>query len=216
MDLYQYFVTQTGRNIMKNPHYFPVYERHFRQFVGQAVTMFEIGTGSGGSCQMWKYYFGPKARIITIDIRNNSDFREEQIIARQGDQSDTTFLGKLIDEFGPPDIVLDDGSHMMNHINVTFDFLFPRMSVNGTYLVEDLDGAYWEERGGGLGAPTSFVERAKYFVDQLNAVYTRGALAPDFVGENLLSISFYKMIVVLEKTSYLNSGLERRPEPLGR
>ena len=52
MDLYHYFLTQNKRNIIKNYHYFPIYERHFAQFVGHPITMFEIGTGEGGSCQM--------------------------------------------------------------------------------------------------------------------------------------------------------------------
>jgi len=214
MDLYHFFVTQQGRNIIKNPHYFPVYERHLSRFVGHATTMFEIGTGEGGSCQMWKYYLGPSARIVTIDITKKVEFQESQIYVRTGDQSDPEFLNSVLDEFGPPDIVLDDGSHMMQHINASFDVLFPRMSNKGTYLVEDLDGAYWPERGGGVGVPASFVERAKHLVDEMQAHFARGAVTRSAYGQHIMNIAFYLGIVVIERTPFLNGEMLRRPVPL--
>jgi cephalosporin hydroxylase len=176
MDRYTYFLTHTDRTIVKNAHYFPIYERYFRRFVGHPITMCEIGTGDGGSCRMWKHYFGPIARIVTIDINDLRHFEEPQIFARTGEQSDPEFPNELPQEFWPPDIVLDDGSHMMEHINAGFDVLFPRISVAGTYLVEDLDGAYWPSRGGGLGSPGSIIERCKTLIDEMNAVYT-GAIS---------------------------------------
>ena len=214
MDLYQYFVMNKGRNIIKNPHYFPIYERHFRRFVGQSMTIFEIGTGEGGSCQMWKHYFGPSARIVTIDIFPRPEFTETQIFVRTGDQSDPEFLSGLIKEFGPPDIVLDDGSHMMPHINASFEALFPHMSANGVYLVEDLDGAYWPERGGGLSHPDSFIERAKAMIDQMNAVYSRGQVTRVPWAQNIMSVSFYMSIVVIERAQTLNRDMLRLPVPL--
>ena len=214
MDLYQYFLTQNGRNILKFPHYFPIYERHFSKFVDHPITMFEIGTGEGGSCQMWKYYFGPTARIVTIDIHNKKAFEESQIYVRTGSQADPNFLQELVAEFGAPDIVLDDGSHMMEHINVSFDVLCPRMSPKGVYLVEDLDGAYWKVRGGGLRNPNSFVERCKNLVDELNADFTGGAVTKSPMGEYLFSISFYQMLIVLEKTPYMNRTMTRLPKAL--
>lgn len=213
MDLYHYFMTQKGRNIIKCPHFFPIYERHFRRFVGQPITFLEIGTGEGGSSQMWKYYFGPRARIVSIDIRPVKHIEEEQILIRTGDQSDERFLSAIIDEFGPPDIVCDDGSHMMEHINATFDYVFPRIRETGVYLVEDLDGAYWPERGGGFKTPSSFVERAKQLVDNMNAGYTRGEVEPG-IAKSVTSISFYPMVVVFEKSPYENRLMVRKPDAL--
>ncbi len=214
MDLYHYYLTQRGRNIIKNQNYFPAYERHFSRFVGHPITMFEIGTGDGGSCQMWKYYFGPMARIVTIDVRSLPQFNENQIFVRTGDQSDPVFLNALIEEFGPPDIILDDGSHMMNHINASFDVLFPQMSMKGVYLVEDLSAAYWPECGGGVGHAASFYERTKPLIDEMNAIFTRGLVTPGPYGRNILGISYYLNMVVIEKTPFLNREMLRRPVPL--
>jgi hypothetical protein len=88
------------------------------------------------------------------------------------------------------------------------------MSAKGVYLVEDLDGAYWSERGGGYRDPRSFIERSKQLVDEMNARFTRGAVTQSEVGKNILSISFYPMIVAIERTPYLNMQMLRLPVPL--
>src|SRR5688572_12548136 len=101
------------RAITKWKHYFPVYERHFARFVNTDVVIFEIGVAAGGSLQMWKRYLGPHARIVGIDVDPEcARFAEDQIAVRIGDQADLLFLDDLCAEFGAPDIVLDDGSHV--------------------------------------------------------------------------------------------------------
>jgi hypothetical protein len=213
VDLYHHFLTQTGRNMIKCAHYFPIYERHFARFRGQPMTMFEIGTGEGGPCRMWKSYFGPFARIVSIDIADKAEFAESQIFIRTGDQGDAQFLNGLLAEFGPPDIVLDDGSHMMEHINTSFDVLFPRMR-SGVYLAEDLDGCYYAERGGALYSPASFIERAKHLCDEVNIRHTRGELKPTPSSRGLFSVSVYDAVVVLEKAAFINREMIRKPVPL--
>lgn len=68
MNLWSDFLTNDTRLIHKWKHYFPIYERHFRQWVYKPLTFVEIGCGLGGSLQMWKRYFGPHATIVGIDI----------------------------------------------------------------------------------------------------------------------------------------------------
>lgn len=209
MRLYDFYILNQRRSIIKNAHYFPIYERHFSKFVGHDVVMFEIGTGRGGSALMWKNYFGPQARIVTVDIVDNSEFTENQIYPRRGSQADPEFLLSLVQEFGRPDIVLDDGSHMMDHIKISFETLFPH--TESVYLVEDLDGAYWEDRNGGLGHPNSFIEIAKQYVDKMNRLYVRDVGFDHSGGDGITSISFYPMIVALEKARYENRLMARMP-----
>lgn len=163
------FLTHQGRVVHKWTHYFPAYERHFSRYVNRPVVFWEIGVAEGGSLQLWKRYFGPYAQIVGLDILDKSTFEEEQIAIRVGDQSDPAVLQDLLDEFGAPDVVLDDGSHVMSHVETTFRYLYPRMARDGVYMVEDLHTAYWPEFGGGLRAPTSFIEIAKDLIDALNA-----------------------------------------------
>ncbi|HEY1929493.1 MAG TPA: class I SAM-dependent methyltransferase [Caulobacteraceae bacterium] len=200
MDLWQDFQTNQGKVIRKWEHYFPVYERHFRPWRGRTLTFLEVGVAHGGSLAMWRRFFGPLATVVGVDIDPKCRAHEENgVFVRIGDQSDPKFLQSLVDEFGVPDVVLDDGSHQMAHIHATFDALYPRMGKNGVYMVEDLHTAYWPDFGGGLKEPGSFIERAKSLVDQLNADHARGVLAPDAFTRETLSISFYDSMVVFEK-----------------
>ena len=200
MELWHDFLTNDKRRMHKHTHYFPVYERHFSKFRGQSVTMLEIGVGHGGSLQMWKRYFGPFANIVGIDIRPvTAKVKESQISIRIGRQQDEKFLAELDEEFGPFDIILDDGSHIMKNIRASFEYLYPRMSKNGVYLVEDLSTAYWEKFGGGYRAKESFIEYAKNLIDELNAHAAKGQFEPTAFTRTTHSMCFYASMVCFER-----------------
>ena len=62
----------------------------------------------------------------------------------RGDQSNDEDLGRLLVEMdGPPDIVIDDGSHFVGHALASLASLFPRMSSGSIYAIEDLSTSYW-------------------------------------------------------------------------
>jgi hypothetical protein len=200
MDLWSDFLTNQGKAIHKWEHYFPVYERHFAPWRGRTLTFLEIGVARGGSLQMWRRYFGPLARIVGVDIDPKCLAHDgDGVSVRIGDQADPAFLAQVIDEFGVPDVVLDDGSHQMRHIEATFEFLYPRLPKNGVYMVEDLQCAYWPKFGGSMDDPKTFINIAKSLVDKLNADHTEGAVEPDAFTRETFSIGFYEGIVVLEK-----------------
>lgn len=118
---------------------------------------------------------GPLAKIVGIDINEKCKAYEAPgISVRIGDQGDERFLQSVVDELGVPDIVLDDGSHQMEHIAKSFNYLYPKPPKNGVYMVEDLHTAYWEEFGGGVSKPDTFINMSKGFIDRLNADHTRG------------------------------------------
>jgi hypothetical protein len=216
MNLYSYFLNNRDRPIIKNVHYFPIYERYFQRYINRPVFMLEIGTGQGGSARMWKQYFGPLARIVTVDIRNCKQFAESQIYVRTGSQSDAGFLRDIVAEFGAPDIVLDDGSHRMQDVNASFDILFPALRSDGIYFVEDLRSAYSPKLGGGLRAPGSFIERCKNLVDTMNVGTPKGTELNPAKGaaDQAFSISFFQSVVVIEKVPYVNNemlSLPKRP-----
>ena len=200
MDLWRDFLTNTGKTVRKWEHYFPVYERHFAPWRGRSMVFLEIGVAKGGSLPMWRRYFGPLARVVGLDVDPRCRAHEENgVFVRIGDQSDTRVLDRVIEEFGVPDVVLDDGSHQMAHVRATFDHLYPLMGRNAVYMVEDMHAAYWPEHGGGLAAPDSFVEYAKSLVDRLNADHARGALDADAFTRSTFGVAFYDSMVVFEK-----------------
>ena len=204
MTLWSEFLNNKQRTIHKWKHYFPAYEAHFRRFIDRPILFLEIGCGRGGSAQMWKRYFGPHAQIVGIDINPEcKKFEEDQIEVRIGSQSDIGFLQSLIDEFGIPNIVLDDGSHHMSDVVETFRFLYPHTAKDGVYMVEDLHTAYWDEYGGGVGREGSFLELCKSLIDELNADWSREKLPPTEFTRSTLSMHFYDSIVAFERGRHL-------------
>lgn len=203
--LYSLFHNTQDELVHKWVHFFPVYERYFKDFVNKSIIMIEIGVSKGGSLKMWKKYLGPFATIIGIDINPDcKKYEDEQCKVRIGEQGDPGFLGEIVEEFGSPDIVLDDGSHKMNDMYDTFRFLYPLLSNNGVYMVEDTHTCYWKRYGGGLKAPSSFIEKSKDMIDFLNGyhiVENNKDMVNDFT-RSTFSISFFDSIVAFEKRQH--------------
>ena len=198
--LWQDFMGNNDEIIDKWRHYFPTYERYLSPWIDRGVTMLEIGVSKGGSLKMWQRYLGPYATIIGIDIDPScAKFESPGIHVRIGDQSDTGFLARVIDEFGVPDIVLDDGSHHMDHVIPTFEFLYPQMTQNSVYIVEDLHTAYLKEYGGGTTSERNFLIYARKAIDQMNRPWSLDDVAVDPVFDNTRSIGFHDSLVCFEK-----------------
>lgn len=199
MTLWSDFLQNNLRLIHKCKHYFPIYERHFARYKNTPLVFWEIGVSKGGSLQMWSRYFGPLVTIVGIDINPSCKLLEnDNLHIRIGNQTDTTFLESLINEFGVPDIVLDDGSHIQRDIITTFEYMYPKISKSGIYFVEDLQTAYWENYGGGVSKDT-FINRSKDFIDKLNADNSKGVVEADFITRHTNSITFYDAVIVFER-----------------
>jgi cephalosporin hydroxylase len=200
MSLYSEFLRHQGRKVHKWTQYFPMYERHLGRYRNLPLTLLEIGSGEGGSAQLWKRWLGPYAQIVSVDINPAcAKFEESQIAVRIGSQADPAFLNNVLAEFGRPDIIIDDGSHVMSHVVTTFRQLYLRLSPNGVYFVEDMHTAYWDEYEGGLHRPGSFIELCKHLIDELNADWSRNALPATEFTRNTTSMHFYDSAVVFER-----------------
>ncbi len=203
--LFQVFDKHEGRLIYKWEHYFDIYDRHFSKFVNSTkpVVVVEIGVLHGGSLQMWKKYFGPNVVIYGIDIYEEcKEFEEDQINIRIGSQADSVFLDSLLAEIPVIDILIDDGSHRMNHQISSFNYLFDKISEGGVYLVEDTHTSFWNEFGGGLNRRGSFMEYSFKLVNSIHAWYSEQFnFKVDRFSKSIGSIHYYDSIVVFEKMS---------------
>ncbi|MDR2691199.1 MAG: class I SAM-dependent methyltransferase [Dysgonamonadaceae bacterium] len=128
------------------------------------MVVLEIGVSQGGSLQMWKDYFGEKAKIFGIDIDPRCEaLEEENIKILTGSQSDRKFLREVKRQIPPIDILVDEGGHMMIQKIVSFEELFPHIKEDSVYLCEDLHTSYWLHYGGGHKRRGSFIEYSKNF-----------------------------------------------------
>ena len=200
-ELEQYFEKNDKRLINKYQHYFDVYDRHFSKYKGQEITIVEVGVSQGGSLQMWRSYFGPKAKIWGIDIDPRCKLLEEQntnIII--GSQEDETFLESIYDITGPIDILIDDGGHTQKQQITTFNILFDKIKNDGVYLCEDVHTSYWLSYGGGSNRMGTFIQFTKKLIDKLNAFHSEeNSLQVDSFTKSAKSIHYYDSIVVIEK-----------------
>ena len=202
-ELERIVATHRDHVVNKWQHYFEIYDRHFARFRDRDITLVEIGVAGGGSLEIWRRYFGPKARMVGLDV--NPDCKRFETPGTRiviGSQGDETFLEKLAAETGPIDILIDDGSHRFEHQLTTFRALFKHVKADGIYACEDTCTSYWaDEFGGGVRAPGAFMEFVKDLIDELNAWFWREGVdgEPDAFARSVHGIHIYPTLVVIEK-----------------
>jgi predicted O-methyltransferase YrrM len=188
--------------IHKWVHYFDIYDRHFAPFRGKKITVVEFGVSHGGSLQMWKHYFGPRARIIGVDINPKcAALTEPQIEVVIGDQEDREFLRELAQRVGPVDVLIEDGGHTAAQQVNTFEEFWPHIRNGGVFLMEDLHTAYWANYGGGLRREGTFIEYAKNLIDQQHAWHRRqdDPFEVDEYTRTIRGMHVYDSIIVFDK-----------------
>jgi hypothetical protein len=196
-------------------HYPKHYQRQLQSLRTKKLNILEIGIGGyedprkgGESLRMWKAYF-PKSRIFGIDIYDKSYHDGYRIKTFKGSQADEDFLRTVAEQIGTIDIIIDDGSHYNDHVITTFRILFPLMSSDGIYIVEDLQTSYWDRVDGNgqnyggsrdLSASGTSMNFFKSLVDGLNyKEFTLAESRPSYFDEHIISMHFYRNLVFIYK-----------------
>lgn len=119
--------------------YTPLYHDLFSKQRLLVQNVLEIGVNKGCSLRMWREYF-PNAHVIGLDIETECLFHEERIECFKADQNDPSSLthAMALAGKGPYDVIIDDGSHLMNHQAVSMKTLLPYLSDIGVYVIEDI------------------------------------------------------------------------------
>jgi len=211
-ELFRIFSADT--NVHKWHHYFDIYTRYFERFRDRPIKMLEIGVFRGGSLRMWKEYFHPDSTIVGVDVDKSCqahEIAERNVFVRIGSQGDPAFLARVNGEFGPFDIILDDGSHKTHHQIISFGALFRNaLKDGGCYMVEDVHTNYWIKH---VDSPETFIELSKQMIDMLHEPYfdrkesafrhehpdAIAAMDLSYLSANLDGISFHDSIVVFGK-----------------
>lgn len=193
-------------------HYYTKhYLTHFKKIKLKRIKLLEIGVGGyhypnmgGNSLRMWKRYF-PFGKIFALDIYDKSFVEENRIKVFQGSQIDESILKKIIDQIGEPDIIIDDGSHLNEHVIKTFKHLFPKLKNNGIYIIEDVQTSYWPDYGGdsdNLNNPTTMMNFFKMLTDGINhEEFLKEEYTPTYFDKNITSIQFYHNLIFIFKGS---------------
>ena len=96
-------------------------------------SVFEIGILHGSSLSSWNEYF-PNAKIYGID-KNSIDMKNNNIKTFVCHQNDENLLQSIIKETGNLDIIIDDGSHDLDHQQISLGILFKNVNSQGFYII---------------------------------------------------------------------------------
>ena len=200
-DLLDIYAGNDSVKVHKWHHYLPLYDRYFSRYRGTPVKFLEIGVNNGGSLQMWRRYLGPDAVLCGIDINPDcAQYDGQSARVRIGSQDDPDFLRKVVEEMGGVDVVLDDGSHQMPHVEASLRVLFPLLSMGGTYMIEDMHTAYSRRFGGGFRARSNFFNTVRNMIDDMHSWYhKKGSLALPELGQEFDGLHVHDSIVVIDK-----------------
>ena len=201
-DLLEIFTSNKDQVVHKWHHYIPIYDQYFSHFRKKECRFLEIGVSKGGSLQVWRNYLGKDAIIYGIDIDSNcAKFDGIAGHVRIGSQDDPKFLESIIHEMGGVDIILDDGSHQMDHVLKTFKFLFPKLNDGGIYMIEDLHTAYWGNYGGGYKSKFNFFSFVSELINDMHHWYHFGGVNHPDISSFCSAIQIHDSIAVFEKKS---------------
>ncbi len=186
----------------KHDSYFKVYDQSVAKIQSQASevpTIVEIGILHGGSLFMWRDLFGPRARIIGVDLNPEAvKWKEHGFEIYIGNQSDPRFWRKFFKEVGPIDLLIDDGGHTNRQQIVTAVYALQNMNPGGIVIIEDTDTSFSRE----FGNPSkfSFLNFSKNFVDSLYKS-NQDLMRNEKSESNLESVTFFDSMVVFEMQS---------------
>lgn len=167
MDNFAIMIPQRGNNIylehriqsnaekypsdMKDHGYIVPLARHLPN---QCRSMLEIGIAKGFSGKIWEGVYGHnELDLHYLDLFENPEFlsvrecRNNGWVPHNGSQSDMGVLSAIKDKF---EVILDDGSHVANHMIVSFKHLFVNNLISGgIYCIMDChcnkEKFYWGE-----------------------------------------------------------------------
>ena len=171
MSLLNSFAKKYGTDKSSEVHNYCVkYEKYLNFNRYDNLNILEIGILDGKSLLTWGECFY-RSNILGIDINPDCkkfEDKENKISVEIGSQADSVFLNEVVGNYGPFDMILDDGSHMNEHVIYSFEHLFDSVKSGGVYIIEDIGTSYWSDYGGGFREPQTSVEYFKRLCDDVN------------------------------------------------
>ncbi|HEV2376978.1 MAG TPA: hypothetical protein VGS19_33040 [Streptosporangiaceae bacterium] len=199
-------------------HWFtPHYERFLGPLRDQPVRVLEIGIGGykdpsagGESLLMWKRYF-PRGLVFGLDVFDKHGLDQPRITTLTGDQNDPGYLAGVAERYGPFDVVIDDGSHINEHILTSFQALLPHVRAGGVYVIEDLWTSYCPGFGGETGSaagPSTSLGLLKSLVDAVHHEEWSADVGPAGQASALVTgVHIHHNIAFVEKGTNAEGGI---------
>jgi len=128
--------TDKTLHVYNGQSYLQVYEAYLQHKRDKVSTVLEFGVLGGASLCTWRDYF-PNADVYGVDIDptivKDHGPRAHVITASQADPAVLSKVPLVVD------VIIDDGSHLVDHIIQSFTLWYPRLAFDGIYIIEDLE-----------------------------------------------------------------------------
>ncbi|QTL03946.1 DUF563 domain-containing protein [Aquabacter sp. L1I39] len=195
------------------------YERHISKLRKSKFVLFEIGSPTASTLNVWADYF-PEASIVCLHYKEAAiEFSSDRIRVEVGDVLSPDFFDAAISKHGRPLLVVDDGSHRWDHQRIGLETLLPQLENNGFYVIEDLHSSY--EPGFSGKESTPFVN---YLKDRIDFLHLRGTRREDYeklyspaassVARQIDYIEFVPRACIIHKRSDAKAPPRPRPEEI--
>lgn len=183
----------------RHHNYLIYYWKHFRDIRLQVERVLEIGVQTDRCLKMWEEFF-PNATILGADIDPDCKaFEGGRRKVMIGDQGNRQFCRDLVSEAGGAfDIIIDDGSHMVEHQIKSFNWLFPSLTEHGIYVIEDTGGAVGDFDLKTVSSLRKLVDNIMYWPEGFRpedwAYLSEFDDAASWADHNIIGASFYRWI----------------------
>lgn len=118
--------------------YLDFYEENCFKYLSDSQWIMEWGVDQGASIQLLLERF-PKAKVVGIDILPQQDSWPKQVSYRKIDQSQRDLVRYMYSQDNwKYDLIIEDGSHKVEHQAICLLESLPRINSNGYYIAEDL------------------------------------------------------------------------------
>lgn len=199
--------TDKSSSVDSSHDYLRRYAPFFTQLILNStapIKVLEIGIFHGASLRTWREYFDTGAgppEIYGVDTNpeyvNAMQGQDAHIIPILGDASNPEFWSNIKDSLGGGfDMIIDDGSHISDHIVSTFQSVWSLIRLGGLYVCEDLHSSY--SPGHSTTGGASAVEFFKKLIDEMNT-FGEGLSGAQKPGESYDWIHFSKSFVIIKK-----------------
>lgn len=140
--------TDKGTDFREKHAYTEFYYDYFKKFKNKKdLKILEIGVWHGGSLKMFNEFFEHNCEIYAIDIDYSlNEYTEDNVHLYTVDQNNKSQIENFLNEIGNIkfDIILDDGSHQLEHQFHSLLYLYKYVKPNGIYVLEDLHTYVWD------------------------------------------------------------------------
>ncbi len=193
------FFKTSPKYTIKWDNYFEIYGNIFERFINKKITFVEVGVGNGGSLFMWKKFFGPKARIIGIELNPEAKKLEKHgFEIYTGDQANPNFWKNFYKKVGKIDILLDDGGHKNIQQVTTFMESIKHIKKNGKIVVEDTHTSFMKKKGFKNPSQYSFINFCFHLVENMHRRNPMTERNLNYYSKKIKQINFYDSIVEID------------------